>query len=105
MAARIKELEQRVEGVEAEMRRLARLVEDPEEMSGPPMDGTLDEWLARLRAKKGRHAPLDDLRRSLGIPTDLEPIGAKAIREMMLADGVRPEDRILSSEIIRMREE
>ena len=34
-----------------------------------------------------------------------EPIGAKKLREMMLAEGIKPEDNILSRGIIEMREE
>jgi hypothetical protein len=32
-------------------------------------------------------------------------VTAKKVREMMLADGVRPEDNLASREIIRMRED
>ena len=34
-----------------------------------------------------------------------EPIGAKKLREMMLARGIKPEDNILSRGIIEAREE
>lgn len=50
MATTLKSLEHRMEAMEREMSRLARLVEDPEEQ-GPPMDGSVDEWLARLRER------------------------------------------------------
>jgi aminopeptidase N len=33
------------------------------------------------------------------------PIGAEKLQEMALEEGIRPEDNLLSSEIIRMREE
>jgi len=105
MSTTLEDLQRRVEAVETETQRLARLVEDPEQVDKPPTDGSLDQWLARLRAKKARRGSFEDLLRSLGLPPDLKPIGAEAVQAMMLADGVRPEDRLLSSEIIRLREE
>ena len=105
MSATTEELQRRVESLEHEMRRLARLVEDWEVLGPPPTDGTLEAWLERLRQQKKRYHDPKELRRALGIPEDLEPIGAKAVREMMLAEGVRPEECLASSEIIRIRNE
>lgn len=105
MATTLEALEDRMATVERELARLARLVEDPEQVDRPPTDGSLDEWLARLRQKRMSGPSLDEMRRAMGIPPDLEPIGAVALQEMMIEAGVRPEDRLLSSEIIRLREE
>ncbi len=105
MATSVEDLERRMAAMEQEMKRLARLVEDPEAVDRPPTDGTFNEWLARLQEKKMARISDAELRQALGIPADLKPIGAKAVREMMLAEGIRPEERILSSEIIRLREE
>ncbi len=41
----------------------------------------------------------------LGVPKDLKPVGAKRLREMFLAEGIKPEDNEFSRGIIEMREE
>jgi hypothetical protein len=41
----------------------------------------------------------------LGVPKDLQPVGAKRLQEMFLAAGMKPEDNELSRAIIAMREE
>jgi hypothetical protein len=46
---------------------------------------------------------LDEWFEQMGI--DVQPIGAEQLQEMMLKEGIRPEDNILSKGIIEMREE
>jgi len=46
---------------------------------------------------------LDEWFRHIGV--DVHPIGAEKLQEMMLKEGVHPEDNILSRGIIEMREE
>ncbi len=61
--------------------------------------------MARLREKRKTGLSPEEMRRALGIPTNLKPVHPREIRQRMLAEGVRPEERLASSEIIRMREE
>ena len=58
---------------------------------------------------KPRIIPQDELRRlgeqiheAVGVPYDPTATAEKA-RELMLAEGIKPEDNFLSNEIIRMR--
>jgi hypothetical protein len=46
---------------------------------------------------------LDEWFKQMGI--DVQPIGAEKLQEMMLKEGIRPEDNILSKGIMEMREE
>jgi hypothetical protein len=46
---------------------------------------------------------LDEWFKQMGI--DIQPIGAEQLQEMMLKEGIRPEDNIASRGIIEMREE
>ena len=45
----------------------------------------------------------DEWFKQMGI--DVQPIGAEKLQEMMLKEGIRPEDNIASRGIIEMREE
>lgn len=103
MATTLENLEARLAAVEEKLERLvgkdggngARV---QAEMS--PLERFIAERRVRWSAEE-----VAALRRAAGIPPDMPRIGVKALREMMLADGIEPEDRILSSEIIRMRDE
>lgn len=53
--------------------------------------------------KEGWQAWFDDWFQQLGITA--KPIGAVKLQELMLQEGVRPEDNLLSRGIIAMREE
>ncbi|HET6383054.1 MAG TPA: hypothetical protein VFJ58_06645 [Armatimonadota bacterium] len=98
----IEELQSRVEVLEQQMAKMARLVEVG---GGPAVGNTFDQWLARRQQQTPTQGDTQEVRRALGIPPELPHIGAIAVQELMLAEGVDPEDRILSGEIIRVRDE
>jgi hypothetical protein len=64
-----------------------------------------DEWLARRREQTAAVGGTREVRVAVGIPPNLPRIRVLALQELMLAEGVDPDDRILSREIIRIREE
>jgi len=66
---------------------------------------SIEARLARRRGDKSRLPALQEMRRAMGIPEDLEPVDPEEIQALMLAEGVDPDERIGSSEILRMREE
>jgi anti-sigma factor RsiW len=101
MAATVKELEKRLAQLEHEVARLRELVE-------PPVDETPAQRGARLlrQAKASQPAISAAIAKAfeeMGITG--EPIGAEKVQEMMLAEGIRPEDNEFSRGIIEMREE
>jgi hypothetical protein len=101
MAATTEELERRLAALEAEVARLRERLEPPAD--GRP-ENAWEEMARRSReSQPALTAAWKKMLQDLGIP-ELEPIGAEKLQEMMLAEGIRPEDNILSSEIIRMRE-
>lgn len=106
MSATIDDLQRRLDAVEAELRDLRGRFASAVPTS-PPTDGSVVQWLEAIRRENAAtpQALHDAVRRALGIPGDLEPVGAKKLREMMIADGIRPEDCLTSRDIIRMREE
>ena len=60
--------------------------------------------LERVRLKNGKLTPLiDKAFEKMGITG--EPIGAKKVQEMLVAEGVKPEENSFSRGIIRIREE
>lgn len=103
MAVDVEALQRRVEVLEREVRRLARLIADPEEDTVPYAGESIEERLARGRGDKSRLPSLQEMRRAMGIPEDLEPMDPREVRELMLSQGVDPEARLGSSEILRTR--
>jgi hypothetical protein len=101
MAATLEQLEKRLSALELEVWNLRTRLEN--QLEGE----SLAERLIR-EAKASQpaiSAGLDELREQLGIPRDFKPMSLEEMREQMIAEGVKPEDRELSREIIRMREE
>ena len=98
---RIEELQSRIEALERQM--AARLVEVGG--SPVPVGNAFDQWLARRQQQAPTQGDTQEVRRALGIPAELPRMDAVAVQELMLAEGVDPEDRILSGEIIRIRNE
>jgi hypothetical protein len=63
------------------------------------------DWMdtpVRFADKKALLRMMDELNEQLGVVADPD-ITIEKLREMLLAEGVRPEDNELSREIIRMR--
>jgi hypothetical protein len=102
MAATPEELEKRLAELEHEVARLR-------EWAKPPLDETAAQRAARMLRQSRAHrdvlvAGWDKFMEQLGIK-GLQPVGPEKLREMMLAEGINPEDNSFSREIIAMREE
>jgi hypothetical protein len=94
MTTSIADLEKRVAVLERELRSLRQILkvwtpgEPPEEDAHAQAEAAA-AW-ERVKEQMGIHG---------------EPIGAEKLQEMMLAEGIKPEENILSRGIIEMREE
>jgi len=101
MAATLDELERRLAALEVEVARLRERFELP---PGGQPENAWEEMARRSReSQPALTTAWKKMLQDLGIP-EVEPVGAEKLQEMMLAEGIRPEDNILSSEIIKMRE-
>src|SRR2546427_12744102 len=103
MAAPLEELDQRVLALEAEVRALRTRLESPPADETPAQRG--ERLIREAQAGKTSEggASFKEILRQLGITG--KPIGAEKVQEMMVAEGVKPEDCALSREILAMREE
>jgi hypothetical protein len=102
MATTLEELEQRLAALEQEVNRLR-------DWAKPPLDETAAQQGARMLRESQAHrdvfvAGWDKFMEHLGL-LGLQPVGPEKLQEMMLADGINPEDNSFSREIIAMREE
>jgi hypothetical protein len=91
MATTLAELEQRVAALERELSSLRQILEA----------WTSGELL--LEDAHGQAEAWERVKEQMGIRG--EPIGAEKLQQMMLAEGIKPEENILSRGIIEMREE
>src|SRR5262249_39618006 len=94
MAITIEELEKRVAALEREVSSLRQALE-----LGTPGEPLLESDREQAEAL----AAWERVKEQLGIHG--KPIGAKKLRERMVASGIKPEDNILSRGIIEAREE
>lgn len=106
MPRTLDELHQRLDAAEREIAELRREIEEVEDATLGPLEAWQRRRAAEVRREKEAARPaLQRAFREMGIPWDLPAVGAKRLREMMLAEGVRPEECLASKEIERMREE
>jgi hypothetical protein len=101
MAASLEELERRLAELEQEVKELRAIVR-------PPIDPTAAERGAAMmrQAKLSAPAMAAAWRRAMqemGI-ADVKPVGVEKLREMLIAEGIRPEDNEFSRAIIEERE-
>ncbi|MCZ6677277.1 MAG: hypothetical protein O7E52_08510 [Candidatus Poribacteria bacterium] len=102
MEAMLKEILAKLEYLEKEVAEIKIGMQSLLEKQAAPEEISMLEQARRdkpLIQKK-----FDELFKKWGID-DIKPIGAKKLRELMIADGVNPEDNEFSSRIIAMREE
>ena len=92
MTTTIEELEKRVAALERELRDVRQILQVWTE----PMLETEEQQAEAL-------AVWERVKEEMGIRG--EPIGAEKLQQMMLAEGIKPEENILSRGIIDMREE
>ena len=102
MSATLEDLEKRLAKLEEEVASLRQLVARPR----------FDETPAERGARMIREAALSQPQMAAAWAKALqemgitgEPVGAEKLQEMMAACGIKPEDNVLSREIIAMREE
>ena len=102
MEAMLKEILAKLEGLESDVAEIKIQIQELWEKQGEP------EKLLMLEQAQ-RNKPLIqkmsvELAKKWGI-ADMKPIGAKKLRELMIKDGIKPEDNEASRGIIAMREE
>lgn len=95
LKAKITRIEQEVVEVRQELEQLAATAES---WSRERRLGSV-QWVD----KAGWGAWFDEWFQQIGITA--QPIGAKKLQELMLQEGIRPEDNLLSQGVIAMREE
>jgi hypothetical protein len=101
MAATTEELERRLAALEAEVARLRERLEPPPD--GRP-ENAWEEMVRRSReSQPALTAAWKKMLQDLGIP-EVEPIPAEELQQMMIDEGIRPEDNEFSRAIIAMRE-
>jgi hypothetical protein len=94
MTITIAELEKRVAALERDVRYLRQILE-----VWTPGEPLVEDAQAQAEAA----AAWERVKEQMGIHG--EPIGAEKLQEIMLAEGIKPEENILSRGIIEMREE
>ena len=102
--ATLESLEQRIVALEQEVTRLRAELH----LTNTPQQLNVESRGARLirKAEEGQPALVaswEKLKKDLGIQG--QPIGAKKLRELLIADGMDPNDNAFSRELIAMREE
>jgi len=102
MPATNEELEHRLATLESEVGRLREQV--TRLTTGRP-ESLADEMIRRAKESQAAlSAAWDKAMRDMGI-ADVEPIPAEELQQMMLVEGIRPEDNEFSRAIIQAREE
>jgi hypothetical protein len=100
MATTLEELEKRVAALEQEVSALRG-------KPGPPRTRRFGDNIPLIREARAQQAAISaavaEAFAKMGITGT--PVGPERLREMMLADGVNPNDNPASREIIAMREE
>ena len=87
---------------------LAEVKKELEKLQAPLMKSlTPEEYqaarLARVRAQNERRCPL--IEKVLGKPNpDIKPLSAEEIQQLLLEEGIKPEDNLFSRAIIEERE-
>ncbi len=87
---------------------LAEVKKELEKLQAPLMKSlTPEEYqaarLARVRAQNERRRPL--IEKVLGKPNpDIKPLSAEEIQQLLLEEGIKPEDNLFSRAIIEERE-
>ena len=102
MEAILKEILTKLEGLENNVAEIKTQIQELKEKGGEPEQFSILEQA--LRDKPLIQKKFDELFKKWGID-DMEPIGAKKLRELMIKDGIKPEDNEASRGIIAMREE
>lgn len=107
MALTVDELKQRIEHLEAEVSGLRAAIRELQNRPSdlPPI--RTKEWLPGVRVidKETLRPHIDRAFEQMGIGSTEPALTAEEVQEMMLREGVRPEDCIASRGIIEAREE
>jgi hypothetical protein len=109
MATTVEELKQRMEQLEREVTSLRSAVDMLDTESPGGSAGALpDEWKPRRVRLSDRNEVLrhlDAAFATMGIDISRPALTGEEVQELMLREGVRPEDCLLSRGIIEAREE
>jgi hypothetical protein len=98
----LKELRKKIDQMENELLEMRRSVDQMIAVHEHKPD---EDWRSKIQwaDTEALREWFEEWLKQLGINN--VPIGAEKLQEMALEEGIRPEDNLLSSEIIRMREE
>jgi aminopeptidase N len=98
----LKELRKRVDQIENKLIEVRQSIDQILTEHGDKPD---DDWRSKVQwaDTEALREWFDEWLKQLGINN--VSIGAEKLQEMALEEGIRPEDNLLSSKIIRMREE
>ncbi|MBI1926354.1 hypothetical protein HYR99_19185 [Candidatus Poribacteria bacterium] len=101
MEALLKEILTKLKRLETDVAEIKTQIERFSENEEPERISKLE---LTQREKQLIQKKFDEFFKKWGID-DIKPIGAKKLRELMIADGIKPEDNEFSRGIIAMREE
>ena len=98
----LKELRKKIDQMENELLEMRQSVD---QMIAVHEHKPYDDWRSKIQwaDTEALREWFDDWRKRNGVT--YQPIGARKLQEMGLKEGINPEDNLLSSEIVRMREE
>ena len=98
----LKELRKKIDQMENELLEMRQSVDQMIAVHEHKPD---EDWRSKIKwaDTEALREWFEEWLKQLGINN--VPIGAEKLQEMALEEGIRPEDNLLSSEIIRMREE
>lgn len=98
----LEDLKKKVDQIEHDLIEVRKNLDQMTFAVSPKIEVDLCSKLHCVDKEKLRKG-LDEVFKQMGI--DIQPIGAEELQEMMLKEGIRPEDNIASRGIIEMREE
>ncbi len=104
--ATLEEIRGRLETIRRQLDEVCEAIDAIEQNGEGARPGTAAGWPPGIRFadKEPLRQAFAELMRKMGIE-HVQPIGAEALQEMMLREGVKPEECIGSRGIIEMREE
>ena len=102
MAVTLETLQAKITRIEQE---LAQVRQSLEQLAAAPQPWAKEHWPAGIQRvdRTGWRQWFDEWFQHTGITA--QPMGAERLQTLMLQEGVRPEDNLLSRGIIAMREE
>lgn len=99
---RLEDLKKKIDQIERDLSEVRR---DLERMTSALSPKTEVDLCSKIKCvdKEKLKKWFDEWFKQMGI--EVQPVGAEELQKMMLEEGIRPEDNIMSRGIIEMREE